>query len=659
MTSSTSTPSSEDQEGFDPLMQKENNELLGHYGPSDDHHDGEVENNNVKSNNKSRSKRQDKDKNEVDSRKKYSTYKYSSKGRDDLHEAVILSGLPVFLKSNNSKIGTTGQIEELGRIIRPPNIEEYPYEPYEFANIGEVEFYIERTKSESANVKMIDSLFQMAKSIVGKYNDQDDHVIVLLAADLVWSYFQDRFSTTHYVGVIGDNGSGKSTIGDTFEAVGYRAVNMTDPTASNIFRVLGMVEYGQCTIIVDEAEKIDKSSDIMSVLKTGYDIKKRVARMNMSIETIQQFFYTYCFKIIIAERSPNQHDAKGVLDRTFVFTSYKGKPQYDIKEVLNPAGDEGRKKLLDELTYFRKLMLVYRLIHFKDPILDIDTGLEGRDKELCKPLLQLFSNTKSYEEIRMALSKFLNIKNKRKGNLIEAALHPIIVNLISGNGGSREVLAANIWREIVGGAAIQGYFEDKKPNEYQTADYNTIYRNTITSIICDKFGAEKKHTEDGSLLVFDLDKLVKVGKAYGLETNIQTELSVFEEEQQRGHPDGPDGPDGSTGKQGHFKVEGDVRTVSNSSDSYEKSPDISTNIINPIIEKHSKQPNPSQEPSAPSEPSASSSITTSTGTNDADTISKSTYRLGHSDIFACNNCRLRGDKWFMQGHPCKGSRSSN
>jgi hypothetical protein len=102
--------------------------------------------------------------------------------------------------------------------------------------------------------------------------------------------------------VVGDNGSGKSTIGDTFEAAGYRAVNMTDPAAANIFRVLGRIEYGQCTIVADEAEKIDKSSDIMSVLKTGYQIKGKVAHMNMNNET-QQFFYTYCLKMIIAERS--------------------------------------------------------------------------------------------------------------------------------------------------------------------------------------------------------------------------------------------------------------------------------------------------------------------------------------------------------------------
>jgi hypothetical protein len=30
------------------------------------------------------------------------------------------------------------------------------------------------------------------------------------------------------------------------------------------------------------------------------------------------------------------------------------------------------------------------------------------------------------------------------------------------------------------------------------------------------------------------------------------------------------------------------------------------------------------------------------------------YRLGHSDIFACHNCRQKGDKWFMQKHICRG-----
>jgi hypothetical protein len=35
-------------------------------------------------------------------------------------------------------------------------------------------------------------------------------------------------------------------------------------------------------------------------------------------------------------------------------------------------------------------------------------------------------------------------------------------------------------------------------------------------------------------------------------------------------------------------------------------------------------------------------------------VSENIYRLGHSDIFGCRNCRQRGDRWFMIKHHCKG-----
>ena len=47
---------------------------------------------------------------------------------------------------------------------------------------------------------------------------------------------------------------------------------MTDPSAANIFRCLGTIEPGQCTIILDEADKIDKSPEMMAILKTGYQL---------------------------------------------------------------------------------------------------------------------------------------------------------------------------------------------------------------------------------------------------------------------------------------------------------------------------------------------------------------------------------------------------
>ena len=96
------------------------------------------------------------------------------------------------------------QIEEPGRIIKPPSTEEYPYEPYAFLDMQEVKSYGEKAEKECE-----DSLYKKNKCIVQKYNDQDPHKSILLAADITWSYFQDKFSTTHYVGVIGDNGERK------------------------------------------------------------------------------------------------------------------------------------------------------------------------------------------------------------------------------------------------------------------------------------------------------------------------------------------------------------------------------------------------------------------------------------------------------------------
>ena len=204
--------------------------------------------------------------------------------------------------------------------------------------------------------------------------------------------------------------------------------------------------------MADKAEKIDQSPEIMSTLKTGYQSKSKVARVNMNTGK-QEFYYPYCFKIIIAERSPDERKAKGVLDRTFVFNTYHGKPKYDIKEILKPAGDIKRQSLLNELIDFRKLLLIYRLIHFQDSIVDIDIGLEGRHKELCKPFQIL-----------------LNAKNQRKGNSIEAALHPIIVNLVSVKG--NDIYVGQIWDGIL--ETIPGIRDEKRANEFQTYDYGYI-----------------------------------------------------------------------------------------------------------------------------------------------------------------------------------------
>ena len=402
--------------------------------------------------------------------------------------------------------------------------------------------------------------------------------------------------TTHYESIVGDNDSGKSSIGITFEAIGYRPVYMTDPSAANIFRCLGTIEPGQCPIILDEADKIDKSPEMMAILKTGYQLNGKVPKINTNILR-QEFFCTYGFKLIIAEKSMSLIEAKGVHDRTFSFTAYSGDSAFDIKETLNPQGNRECQKRLKELISFRKLLIIYRLVHFKDAVIDIDIGLRRRNRELVKPILQLFCNAEPQiqREIASTLEGFLKAKQARRENTIEAALYPIITNLISEHR-SRELQASQIWGTIIGGNIIDGYYDERKPNEFQTGDYGTIYRNSITNTICDKFGAQKIHKEKGSVLIFDTGKLLRMAKSYGSEPKIQ--LKITEDD----GPDGSDGSDDFSKEVTTFKENHDAEVTKNGSNSLNISEENSTNNVNNMMQENERS---SSIVIKPSEPSAS------------------------------------------------------
>jgi hypothetical protein len=204
-----------------------------------------------KSNRKSNGKKSEME--EQKSKPTYTAYKYSNSGKVALHESVILAGRPAFIAYENDKIQAFDAIEEDTRLIKPLHPENYPYTPYEFANMDEVHRYKDRALSEN-----IDALYLKAKQIACDYNDQRKEKIRLLAIEIISSYFQDRFPTTHYDIVTGGNGSGKSTYGGTYAGVGYRVVNLTDPNAANINRILGCIEAGQCTIVSDETGAIEK-----------------------------------------------------------------------------------------------------------------------------------------------------------------------------------------------------------------------------------------------------------------------------------------------------------------------------------------------------------------------------------------------------------------
>jgi hypothetical protein len=241
-------------------------------------------------------------------------------------------------------------------------------------------------------------------------------------------------------------------------------------------------------------------------------------------------------------------------------------------------------------------MLVYRLLHFNDPVVNTDIGLKGRNKELCKPTLQLFvsssfsdceDNIQSLSQIRDALQTFIDAKHKRKTtDAIETALYPIIVNAISECG--KSVSVPNLWESIT--QSIDGVYNPNTPHIYETLDYGPIYRNTFTNVICDKFGAIRDRRGKTRTLTFDIDKVHKTGAVYnGRENKIN--LVLLEQH----IVDSYDSNDSITEVLNPPNEETYVKNGENEGKSTNNIPNNQLNPLNPRLEESQKDPSSSLE----------------------------------------------------------------
>jgi hypothetical protein len=279
---------------------------------------------------------------------------------------------------------------------------------------------------------------------------------------------------------------------------------MTDPTAANIFRVFGTIEPGQCTLVMDEAEKIDEDKDMMSILKSGYQYGKKVQRINQFGK--QDHYHTFGIKVMLAERTPSLSKAKGVMERTFSISNFKGKPQLEIKEIKNPQ-NKTQKGIATDLEFLRKTLIVYRLVHFRDSNIDIDTGLEGRDKELSNPILSLFIESESQRRMEIVFETLLGEKKSKKANSLEREVLEVVEQLFIDNPNGK-VPFANIWNNLaekIGGSVNYLY----RPNEMETDLYGTVYKGSLSKMLRDRFGAsdpEKRNAKE-RFLQFNVEKI--------------------------------------------------------------------------------------------------------------------------------------------------------
>lgn len=504
-----------------------------------DHGDG------GRGNGKSRNRAQNQEEIKVE---EHTVFKYS---KDILlAEEISLGdlGRNVFLQiiESKPKISNSIDLSQTKHVIVKPHNQgtASPALPYLFKDMTEIEYFIEQAQKET-----LDSLFAKHKSVWKQIVvASDDGLIILLASDSVYSYFQDKFATTHYDMFVGGPGSGKGAILNGFRYLGYRVVLASDMSGANILDLLSSVESNQITLAEDEFGDIYKDPDKLKIVKVGYDDSAVIPRTldgNTSSRS-SRYFFAYCFKVFAAEESPDTERLDGFKDRTFKTNTIKGKPSVYVKELSRPNGSQKYQKLLARIQYLRKLTLVYRLVHHSETIEMVNTNIEGRALELTGPQIRLFNSDKlasqdksALKEILPVLSSYLRAKGEISSMTLEAKVYMSLLNLFSNcektaaaitdykNGAPIQKTSLTIpyddiyhtVRQTINAEIIQG------EQAFYSVDHGRITHRKILNICRDTFKAKDGWTGSGNdkkrALLFDQNTILRVGKSFEIIDHIE------------------------------------------------------------------------------------------------------------------------------------------
>jgi hypothetical protein len=471
--------------------------------------------------------------------KKLYIQKYFSRSENVLYEAVLIAGKPYFVWQEWDGISGEPFIKLTDRILipssaepsielLPPKKEMYLSKPYEFASKDELNNYLKLAVNET-----FDTEYRKQKNLASKYIDANNTHLTILAADSIFTHFQDKLGQAHNDMFIGDNDTGKTANLVYLEYEGYRSMLDIDITPANIYGFLGTFEEDQGIILEDEADDISNNAEKMKIYKAGYNAGKKVTRTEItSFGRKMQSYNTFCFKAFTAEEAPDSNKAKGFIDRTFIFHCARGSPPYDIQEVTNPAGDSEHTALLNELIHNRKVLFAFRMLHYQDPLPNIELSVINREKQLCKPVLRLFQDSECTEEIGTALADMIAQKRGIKRDTLEAKILDVVNTMIiigekeqaqqSLTDNNRQYIllplkpnqipSASLYEKVC--QELNGEYRRKGEKSFETEEHGIVSHDKIRKICIDKFGAEPKRTSGARFLEFSAHKLEKAKAAY-------------------------------------------------------------------------------------------------------------------------------------------------
>ena len=255
-------------------------------------------------------------------------------------------------------------------------------------------------------------------------------------------------------------------------------------------------------------------------------------------------------------------------------------------------------------------------------------------KQLFKPVIRIFQNSKTLDELLPVISKYVTQKREANSSSQHAFLYAVARDMIKSRK-TTEIESSFIWNYIR--ENLQGVDIPRKPLSYDTSEFGTISQKEIILIYEHVFGAKTKKTNGIRKVYFNIPKLQRLGKVYDLATEIKVIRDGDDSFEQNRGSDWTDWTD--VGLDRHIAASTDERGLIANTAISERENGPSNG---PVDSKHPVHPPDPPHPTL--SPMAEAGIGIGIGV----------YRLEHSDTFACHNCKMRGDKWFMEGHECSG-----
>jgi len=422
-------------------------------------------------------------------------------------ESIEVDGEPHFLSNVNGEILLAKRIEYNGITYVPIENGDVPYESYRFTKS-----YLNLLK---CNPPVKEELLEQIETKIKKYIDTTNNNRTVILIDTFLTYCQDQIDTVHFLFVVGDTESGKSTIGHLIKNAGYRVQYQTDMNYAGIYNFYGTKEEANGTIIEDEAQDLDSSKDKIRLYKNSYTRGSKMAIVvgkDTANQKRQMYYNTFGIKVFIGEKVPYD---KGFKERLVILRMNTGFPEANIKRLT-----------LDEKEDFnllRNALLFYKVAHIREQIPTVETGLSNRDEELFADFIKIVSGTKYEESAREVVKEYTKERHESIHNSFESRLFELIVTPIDGK---YLIVFEDFWKYLT---EIQDTIKGRLDNEtFLSHDYGKITRYRIAQILTDKFQAKKEviHREKKQITayLFNPKTMIKLVEKYNISLPLEHQL---------------------------------------------------------------------------------------------------------------------------------------